>query len=850
MAGRHEVGLQGPLDERAGFVPAPEHFLPVQPRPAQGRGLVPPPEEEPARPRLRPDRRRLRIAALRGVALSRQALVTEWERGTPFLFVPVFLAAGALAYFAADAEPGFLGIGIAVIALGVAVRLSRDRAALHLVLAAALCLALGVLFAKIETWRAGTKVLGGEISTRLTGRVAVVEYQASGRVRLTLDVLATERPALRYAPDRVRVSARSVPEGLRAGDVLVGVARLAPPSGPTRPGGYDFSFESYFDGIGANGFFLTAPARVADAPPAAALDDAWAAIENLRDDLAARIRAAVDGEAEGEIAAALIAGVRVGIPEDVNEALRRTGLAHVLSISGLHMALVAATVMFALRAGFALFPGFASRRPVKKYAAGAALAALAVYLFISGSAVAAERSFLMIGIMLVAVIVDRAALTMRNLALSAVVIIAVSPHEVAGPSFQMSFAATAALIGAYAAWSERRRGRRRPAGSAPGLAGRALSGTWRYALGLAATSLVAGLATAVFGAYHFQRVSPLGLVANLAAMPIVSAIVMPFALVGMLLLPFGLDQWSFWIMGKGLTAMIAVARWFSAMSPVDAVGVVPEGAVLLLTLALVLATLPTTWLRLSALPFLVAGLIAVAARTLPDALVSEDGRLLAIRTDGGALAVNRVRPSAFTMKDWQRALAGLAIDKPRPPGASGPQPQAPGDAPDRPCRGTTCPGPPPGDLLDAAAAGRGFVCASAACVARVSGTAVVAHVADAEAARPFCRAAALIVIDDATARNPCPSAGAAVVTKRDLARRGAASASFRGDAGRSAAELTFAVGEPYRPWHANRAYSREARGLPPYRRAARPETTAAQACGAACADPAATPAGRQREGDP
>ena len=160
--------------------------------------------------------------------------------------------------------------------------------------------------------------------------------------------------------------------------------------------------------------------------------------------------AAKSAEAEGEIAAALVAGVRAGIPEDVNEALRRTGLAHILSISGLHMALVAATIMAVLRFGFAFFPDFASRHPVKKYAASAALVALAVYLFISGSAVAAERSFIMIGVMLTAMLFDRAALTMRNLAISAIAIIAVSPHEVAGPSFQMSFAATAALIGAYA----------------------------------------------------------------------------------------------------------------------------------------------------------------------------------------------------------------------------------------------------------------------------------------------------------------------------------------------------------------------------------------------------------------
>ena len=371
-------------------------------------------------------------------------------------------------------------------------------------------------------------------------------------------------------PDRVRVSARAIPENLQAGEVVVGVARLAPPSGPTRPGSYDFSFESYFDGIGANGFFLKQPERVAEAVPMEGAARFLALVENLRTSLANRIRTAIGG-AEGEIAAALIAGVRAGIPEDVNEALRRTGLAHVLSISGLHMALVAATIMFVLRAGFALFPGFASRRPVKKYAAGAGLVALAVYLFISGSAVAAERSFLMFGIMLLAVIFDRAALTMRNLAIAAIVIIALSPHEVAGPSFQMSFAATAALIGAYSAWSERGRAVMHAHSPDEGVLAKDRAQDGRLCRGLALTSLIAGTATAVFGAYHFQRISTLGLAANLAAMPIVSLVVMPFALIGMVLLPFGLDQWAFAVMGKGLTAMIAIAEWFSELSPIDTV---------------------------------------------------------------------------------------------------------------------------------------------------------------------------------------------------------------------------------------------------------------------------------------
>ena len=171
----------------------------------------------------------------------------------------MLLAAGALSYFAVGREPYLATVAASVTAVAVLTFLARSRLVLHLAFAALLCFALGMLFAKLETMRAGTKVLGGEISTRLTGRVAVIEHQANGRIRMTIDVLGTERPKLKYVPQRVRVSARAIPDGLKAGDVVTGVARLGPPSGPTRPGGYDFSFNSYFDGIGANGFFLTGP---------------------------------------------------------------------------------------------------------------------------------------------------------------------------------------------------------------------------------------------------------------------------------------------------------------------------------------------------------------------------------------------------------------------------------------------------------------------------------------------------------------------------------------------------------------------------------------------------------------
>ncbi|MFN4271532.1 MAG: ComEC/Rec2 family competence protein [Aliihoeflea sp.] len=710
------------------------------------------------------------------------AFEEEWERGTGFLFLPVLMGAGALLYFVLPAEPGWPGIAAGMSVVGAGLVAVQSRLVLRAVLAATLFLLGGMAAGKVESWRAGTQMNGSEIATRVTGRVVRMEHQDSGRIRLTLDLLATERPRLRYAPSRIRLSARDVPEGTRPGSVVAGMARLMPLSGPVRPGSYDFSFHAWFDGLGAVGFFYRNP-ELAEPPPGSEPGLATSAaiwVEDLRLSLAERVRAQIGGP-EGEIAATLIAGIRAGIPEETAEALRRTGMAHILAISGLHMALVAGTVLLGFRIAFGLFPDFSSRHPVKKYAALAALVACAFYLAVSGSAVAAQRSFIMLAVMLTALLFDRAALTMRNLAIAALIVIALSPHEVMGPSFHMSFAATASLIGAYALWSEHR-ARRHQRGHVPpaNLAIGARVG--RYVLyflgGLAMTSIVAGVATALYGAYHFQRVPPLALIANLAAMPAVTAIVMPFAVLSVLAMPFGLDGPLLWVMGSGLAYVNFVAEWVSDRSPFDAIGMLPAGAVIVLSLALVLAVLPTTMLRFSAIIPAIVGIWMLFDRTLPEVLVSEDARLVAVLTEPDMLAMNRDRPNAFTAQNWTRAMA---LE----------------------------------DFWTPAAARRegrtGFSCEDDICTATTRSGRLVAHVPDGQAASAFCATAALIVIDDATAANPC-AAGATVLTKRDLARRGSAAVRFAG----AGVLVEFAIPEPYRPWHDHRRFSREARGMAPW----------------------------------
>lgn len=749
-----------------------------------------------------------------------KAATSEWERGTGFLFLPVFMALGALANFGLEGEPAFWPLLAIAGALGFLALRLRERPALFAIVMAAAMTATGMVAAKLETMRASTQMNGSAVTTAITGRVVRVEHQASGRVRLTLELLATERPTLRYAPQRVRLTARRAPDGLIPGETVQGLARLMPPFGPIQPGSYDFSFENYFDRLGATGFFMGDPERaeVAADPPRLLGER----VERARLALAERVRNAIGG-AEGEIAATLIAGVRAGIPEDIAEALRRTGLAHILAISGLHMALVAATVMTSMRLGFALFPAWAARRPVRKYAAAVALCVCGFYLVLSGMAVAAQRSFIMLAVMLVALLFDRQALTLRNLAIAAIIVLSVAPHEVIGPSFQMSFAATAVLIGSYAAWTDyRRRSDRKERGKVPNsLLSRIGRKALLFAAGLAATSLLAGLATTLYGVHHFHRVSPHALWVNLLAMPIVSLVVMPMALFSVLSMPFGLDGIFLWVMGEGIRLVNAIAVWFSDRSPLDAVGTIPTASVAMLSAALVIAMLTTTWLRLLSLPIAVVGFALLADRQLPDILISEDARMIAIRQPDGSLALNRTRPNGFTVRNWMMAAGTQTWHRPESAETDG------------------------ADMFVRAASKAGhFVCADETCLARLPASsfdpsetrATIAQVADAASAAPLCQDAVLIVITDATARDPCGrNDGPIVLTSRDLALAGAAQIylqplrgwrPFVADA-RAAAQnsdgspghrIEFAIPRPFRPWHEHRRFSREARGLAPIER--------------------------------
>ncbi|MDF1607343.1 ComEC/Rec2 family competence protein [Hoeflea sp. YIM 152468] len=755
----------------------------------------------------------------------------ESGHGVAFLFVPVAMGAGAGLYYAAPADPPPLAIA-AVLAVAVCVyllsRQNHRTAARAASFAGALC--AGALAAVIEA-RDVPVLLDSDVTTHITGTVEAREFDPDGRVRYLLGLSATSDPRLRRPPQRVRVTARSAHDPAPIGAVIAGRARLSSPSGPVLPGGYDYAFRAYIDRIGAHGYFYQAPARLdpsgaPDGRAAGAADSFRLALRTVREQISARIRHVLPGD-RGGIAAALAVSDRRGISRATVDALRATGLAHILAISGLHMALAAGTLYIVIRKGLALFPVLVEAFAVKKLAAVGAMLTATAYLLISGGSVSTQRAWIMLTVMLFAVIADRPALTMRNVALAAIVIIVISPSAVTGPGFQMSFAATAALISAYAAIAGFLG---RQAGSPKIPHARSALLRWsgvmiKGLIGLGLTSLVAGLATGLFSAHHFHRVAGYGLLANLMAMPLVTFVVMPAGLLALLLMPFGLDQWPLRLMGQGLEGVIAVARHVDALGGDIHVGQVPVQATLIAGAGFVVLVLLRSWLRFGGVVLL--GLGAVLARPPfaapgPDMLVSEDADLVAL-AGPATLASNSVRPSAFVFGQWQTALHG------RPHAApvvhKRPETSREGAVDGAEARAHS---PPPAaiaatlDHLLAAAAQQPsrFQCAGRGLCAAVHKQAKILAIDQAAYIGAACDRADLVIVAIPVHMRICRS-GATLVTSRSLRRTGAlairidpnttapqaASTDAAGSAARPEFQIRTALAGVLRPWTIQRYYN-------------------------------------------
>jgi competence protein ComEC len=573
----------------------------------------------------------------------REALVSTLaaERERWLLWLPVLFAAGIGVYFALAAEPPAWVAPAAAVTAAAAGVLLRRRPGAILAAIGVIAAASGMTLVQWRAHQVAAPVLERRLGpVEVEGRIISVDIRAEGR-RIVLDRLEIARLPRSKTPATVRVRVR---EGgaVQAGDRIAMRAVLLPPPAPAAPGAYDFPRHAWFDRLGGVGYALGDIRRL-DGERESDVE-VWT--NRARQDVVERVLAAVPGPA-GTIVAALLTNEQGSLPPEVMEWIRDSGLAHLLSVSGLHVGLVAAIVFFAVRRSLALVPPIALRYPIKKWAALFAFAAITLYMLFVAPAVPIQRAWLMTSVVLLAVMIDRTAISMRLVAWAAFAVLVVAPESLLGPSFQMSFAAVTALIAAWEATRTRFSAWRAHAGL--------LRRVWIGLLGVAMTSLVASLATAPFALFHFNRFAAYGLVANLLAVPLTGIWVMPWAVVAFALLPFGLEAWALVPMGWGAEGIIAIAREVAGWD--GAAGLWPAmpswGLATVTCGGLWLCLWQTRW-RLVGLPVVALGLASAVLERPPDILISGDGRLVAVRGADGLLQVSSDRPAKLTRETWLR----------------------------------------------------------------------------------------------------------------------------------------------------------------------------------------------------
>ncbi|MFC0283418.1 ComEC/Rec2 family competence protein [Camelimonas abortus] len=599
-------------------------------------------------------KRRLGPAGLAAAAggRARELLAAELDRRRHWLLVPAAFALGVLWFFSAHAPGRPWPACVAAAALAVAAATRRGFARFPFILLATLVAGYAVAAARVALLDA--PALQGVANVTLSAVVVSVEQRGQGQ-RLLAAPLAPEGRA-GPAPRFVSLSLPAGPP-LRPGDLVRGRARLAPPPGPARPGGYDFARDAWVRQTGASGTF-TGPVTVTGDGMAAA---PWRlrpviATERGRMALAERIAGAWGGQA-GAVAAALVTGRRGQISEATSDALRAAGIYHILSISGLHMALAAGMFFWSARALLALSPWCALRLPLRKAAACVAIAGAAAYCLFSGADVATVRALVMITAMLGAIVADRPALSVHNLALAAMAVLALQPESLLTPGFQMSFAATAALT---AVFGEGGRGAASPPAAA-GARAAAARWLWRPLRAAVLATLACELATAPFSLWHFNSVYPLGLIGNVLAVPLMSLAVMPAAVAGMALWPLGLD-WPAWLlMGAATEPVLWLCGRIAAAPASVALAPAPSAAAFACMVVAVfwfcaLAT-PLRWLALA--PAL-AGAVMTMAAAPPDVTVERAGRGALARLGPDESGREQLAllgaPGPFAARQWLRAL--------------------------------------------------------------------------------------------------------------------------------------------------------------------------------------------------
>ncbi len=488
--------------------------------------------------------------------------------------------------------------------------------------------------------------------TYLQGRIVRTDKNAKGKARLLLTDVSDFENA-RRGLFRVTLSGKENP--FEEGQCVEMIATLMRPSMPAYPGGYQFDRKAWFEGMSAVGY-ANSPVYAVDCQAEPTLRQKMSLAVNLmRRKIVERIKHELPSDEAG-IAAAIVAGDRSGISEQMTDNYRDSGLAHFLSISGLHMSMIAAMAFFIIRLLVAMIPFLALRVNAKKAAAVFAIAMSFFYLLISGAGIPAQRAFITTFVVLLGVLFDRRAISMRMVSIAALVVLIISPHALIGASFQMSFAAVVVLVAFYEKYASALH---------RFFAGRGIVRVvLAYAAGILVTDFVASIATLPFAIYHFNRIAVYTSLGNFLAGPIIGLVIMPFVLLSLLLMPLGLAGLMLKIVGFGIMLVNKITAMVAGLpgAGYEVLSMPLWGLLLIVFGFLWICIWQRPWRKLG-LILVVFGLLSMLTVRKPDVLYDQSGKTIAVADNTENLVIMPGRGNAWIKQIWLEKTLSMPIAK-------------------------------------------------------------------------------------------------------------------------------------------------------------------------------------------
>lgn len=564
------------------------------------------------------------------------------EKERWFSWISVLFGMGIGLYFGLSAEPSlWWTLGIIEIFILIVILYRKSEEKLLFLSIPAIVLA-GFTYIQLDAaYIAKTPRLEGEEAIYVQGRISNVDYNSKQRQRITLEKMQNFAGEEIKGSYKITLMPYAAEKTFQVGECVELAAKVMPPYPTTMVGGYQFDRKTFFDKINGTGYSLS---RVFVIPCGKSQITGESVIEKIRNKIVKRIESVLPQDEAG-IASALIAGVRNGISQRVTNNYRDSGLAHFLSISGLHMSMLAGFMFLLVRYVVVLMPSLALRYDSKKIAAVFAVVMSFVYLLISGYSVPTQRAFLMTLIFLIGVMISRRSISMRTISWAALCVLMVSPVALITPSFQMSFAAVVALIAFYESCRSYVQIKVRDKNI--------FKIVLVYLFGIVVSDFIASVATLPYSIYHFNRVAVYTSLGNLLAGPIIGLWIMPFVLISMLLMPLGLDYVPLKILGYGIHWVNEITAYVSAL-PHAGVPVMsmPMWGLIAITLGgLWLCLWQRKWRHFGWIGIMIGSLSLCLTQT-PDVLIDSSGKAIAVKDKADNMVVLPSRGKMFIKNIW------------------------------------------------------------------------------------------------------------------------------------------------------------------------------------------------------